>query len=125
MSRELISRIDPKAARREAVLKLLSQRQIALGEQVEFSGIFQKQHIVVTDRRILISSAGSFPGERSESIPLGAITGIATTLKDGKIVMTTLAVPGRTWGELVLYDEDLRSIHDTLIRCLPVHRRSA
>lgn len=123
MRGELIPQIKPKAAKREAELKLLAERQIVPGEQVEFGAVFGKQHIMITDRRIVISAAGSFLGERTESIPLGAITGVATTMKDDKLALIQLAVPGRTWGELVINGEDLRPVHTALIRCLPVHRR--
>lgn len=123
MSRELIPRTDPKAVRREAALKLLADRQIVPGEQVEFGGVFGKQHVTITDRRIIISASGSFLGERTESILLGAITGIATTMKNAKVALIQLAVPGRTWGELMLHGDDLGPIHEALIRCLPVYRK--
>ena len=122
MSRELIPPGPGKAARREAVLCAAAQRQLIGEEHVELGLVLGDQHVAVTDRRLVITKVGSMLGERAESIPLAAISSIATTVDDGRIVAVQLSVPGRTWGELAITGEDLGPVHAALIRCLPVMR---
>jgi len=105
--------------KRQAALTAASQRQVVAGERVAFATHVGKQHITVTDRRLIILKIGPLTGETAESVPLGAITGVTTTVSEGRMVAMQLAVPGRSWGEIAISGEDLSPVHAALVRCLP------
>ena len=93
MKGELIS-----AGKREAEKAFMLQdavaRQIAPGEVILHQQDDGKEHIAVTDRRVVITKVGKWLGERSESIPLGAITGLSTHTDEGKVILLQIAVCG-------------------------------
>lgn len=118
MKGELIS-----AGKREAEKALALQeavdRQIAPGEVIVHQQDDGKEHIAVTDRRLVITKVGKWLGERSESIPLAAITGLSTHLNDGKVILLQIAVPGRSMGEIALGGDDLSQVMAALVTALP------
>ena len=114
-----------KAAEKDAALRAAAAKHLIAGERVELGETVGSQYITVTDRRIVITRIGMLTGERSESIPLKAVTSIAATMREDRVILLELAVPGRTWGELTFSGEDLGRIYAALIRCLPVERSAA
>lgn len=117
--------IPPGAGRENAkdvALREAGRRQLVAEEHVECDLTLDGEHVTVTDRRLIITKVGAIMGERAESVALHAITSLAVTMKNQRVAMLQLSVPGRTWGELTLSGDDLGPIHDALIRRLPVFR---
>ena len=108
-----------KEVARNAALVAAGARQIASGEHVAHAEVIGKQHVAVTDRRIVITAMGMMTGETGTSFPLGTIAGLTSTVKEGRIVALNFAVPGRMMGEYVLSGGDLGRVHAALIRGLP------
>ena len=100
-------------------------RQIPSGETILHQQEDGSEHIAVTDRRLVITKVGNWLGERSESVPLGAITGFSTHMKDGKVTTLQIAVPGRTMGELMLSGDDLSRVMTALVLAMPSYGRAS
>ncbi|MCD2323378.1 hypothetical protein LQ953_05040 [Sphingomonas sp. IC-56] len=117
--------IPPEALResaKEVALREAGRRQLVAEEHVECELALDGEHLAVTDRRLIITRVGAILGERSESVALHAITSLAVTMKNQRVAMLQLSVPGRSWGELTLSGDDLGPIHDALIRRMPMTR---
>lgn len=102
-------------------LQQAAARHVLADENILHQQIEGDTYIGITDRRIVIVKVGSLMGERSQSIPLGAITEVSTTVKDGKVVLLQFAVPGRSFGEAYLSGENLTGAMHALIAALPSH----
>ncbi|GGD97631.1 hypothetical protein GCM10011515_16750 [Tsuneonella deserti] len=100
-------------------LQQAAQRHIVTGETILHHQVEDDEYIAVTDRRIVRVKVGSILGERSESVPLGAITTMSTTVKKGKVGGIQLAVPGRTMGEIMLSGDDLSSVMRAIVSAMP------
>lgn len=107
-----------KDVRREAQLRALFDRQTAPGEQVAFGGAFGSTFLAVTDRRAVVSTLGMLGGEAVEWVPLGAIAAVSCTFAEGRLSMMTLAIAGRTWGDLVLSGDDLSPFNAALAHAM-------
>jgi hypothetical protein len=122
MSTHLIPPGAVRESAKEVALREAARRQLVAEEHVECDVALDGQHVTVTDRRLIITKVGAIMGERAESVALHAITSLAVTMKNRRVAVLQLSVPGRSWGELTLYGEDLGPIHDALIRRIPVSR---
>jgi hypothetical protein len=111
--------VEKSSKLREAVARQISSGETILHQQ-EDGG----EHIAVTDRRLVITRVGNWLGERSESVPLGAISGFSTHMKDGKVATLQIAVPGRSMGELGLSGEDLSRVLAALVLAMPSYGAS-
>lgn len=107
------------AAEKVNALRDAVARQIPHGEIIFHQQDDGKEHLAVTDRRLVITRIGKWLGERSESIPLGAITGFSTHVDNGRVKLLQIAVPGRTMGEIALTGDDMSSVVSALVTALP------
>lgn len=94
-------------------------RQLVSREAIRFQQVKAGEHLAVTDRRLIITRVGSWLGERSQSVVLSAITSLDTHVRDGKIILLQISVPGRTWGEISLSGDDLSPLYHAIIDSLP------
>ena len=100
-------------------LQQAAERHIVSGETILHHQVEDDEYIAVTDRRIVQVKVGSILGERSESVPLGAITMMSTGVKKGKVSTIQFAVPGRTMGEVMLSGDDLTSVMRAIVSAMP------
>ena len=107
------------AAEKASALQNAVSRQIPHAETILHQQDDGKEHIAVTDRRLVITKVGKWLGERSESIPLGAISGLSTHVDEGRVILLQIAVPGRSMGEIALTGEDLSQVMAALVTALP------
>lgn len=100
-------------------LQQAAERHVIAEETILHHQAEGDEYLAVTDRRVLIVKVGSILGERSQSIPLGAITNMSTSVKDQRVHAIQFAVPGRSMGEITLSGEDLTPVMRAVVTAMP------